>query len=182
MFKKILIISAMFFLLNTVHAHSGAHGNDECLISVGNIQLRLNGYQFQGKKPDRHYCRYFPFLGQTIFKIDSISADLRDMSIELQLLQRKSWSDLLFNSEEAFFMIKQLPSQSFSNQVVALESELQTIDFYALKLLLKLADGSIVKKQFIFVAGIPFVHILLGIAVMLLLVVVVVFLNKLRKF
>ena len=166
----------------TVSAHAGVHGNDECIVSVGKVELRLNGYQFQGKKPDRHYCRYYPFLGQTIIKIDSVSSDLSDMAIELQLLKRNSWSELFFNPDNAFSIIKRLPAQSFSKQVVSIDSDIQSLDIYAIKLHLILADGKIAEQQFLFVVGFPFVHVMLGIAVLLLLIVIFVFLNQIRKF
>jgi hypothetical protein len=165
-----------------VLAHTGAHGNDECIVLVGKIELRLKGYQFQERNPDRHYCRYFPFLGQMIIKVDSISADLSDRTIELQLLKRKSWSDLVFNPDNAFSVIKQLPAQSFSKQVVSIDSDIQAIDIYAIKLRLQLADNKIAEQRFIFVVGFPFVHVLLGISVLLLLLVIFVFLNQIRKF
>lgn len=179
---KIIIYLFFFFLSGNAFAHAGAHGNDECIVSVGNVELRLNGYQFQGKKPDRHYCRYYPFLGKTIIKVDSVSADLSDMAIELQLLKRKSWSELIFNPGNAFSMIKQLPVQSFSKKVVSIDADIQVLDIYAIKLRLHLADGKIAEQQFLFIVGFPFVHILLGIAVFLLLIVIAVFLNQIRKF
>lgn len=180
---KVLVFSFfMMFFSGMVLAHEGSHGNDECLLSVGeNVELRLNGYQFKGRNPDKHYCRHYPHLGQMIIKIDSATTDLTAMGIELQLLKRNSWKGLLLNSADAYSVVKEMPIQHFSKQVVSIEKDIQDRDIYALRLRLHAADGSITEQQFSFFIGVPFALVLVGISVLLLIFISVVFLLQLRK-
>ena len=177
--KTAFIIAAALFFSEVSHAHAGPHGNDECTVTVANTELRFNGYQFKGSNPDRHYCRHFPHLGQTIIKIDSVSADLSGFAIELQLLKRNSWLGLISNTDDAFSVIKQRPLQYFSRQVVSIDSDIQSIDVYMIKLRLHAPDGTITEQQFMFVVGFPFAQIMVGIAVILLLLIGFVSLRQL---
>lgn len=179
MLKIVFIITAALFFSEIALAHAGPHGNDECTVKVGNTELRLNGYQFKGSNPDRHYCRHFPHLGQTIIKIDSVSTDLSGSAIELQLLKRNSWLGLVLNSDDAFSVIKQQPLQYFSRQVVSIDSDIPSLDVYMIKLRLHTSDGKITEQSFMFVVGFPFAQIMVGIAVLLLLFIGFVFLRQL---
>ncbi len=179
---KVIVIGCLMMFVSTVtFAHDGAHGNEECLIAVGDVELRLNGYQFKGKNPDKHYCRHFPHLGQTILKLDSSSTDLTDMGLEITLLKRNSWMGLLTNSDDAYSVVKQLPIQYFSKQVVSIEDDIQARDIYAIKLRLHAADGKITEQQFSFFVGVPFALVLVIISVFLLLFISFIFLKQLRK-
>jgi len=151
------------------NSHDGPHGNDECTLLVGETEIRFNGYQFKGSQADRHYCRHFPFLGQTIIKIDSITADLGRMGIELQVLKRNSWIGLLMNADDAFSVIKQQEIQYFSQQVVSIDTDIQERDVYAIKMRLHGANGEVTEQQFVFLVGFPFAQIMVAIAVLLLL-------------
>lgn len=171
----------MMFFLGSALAHEGSHGNDECSVTLGNIELRLNGYQFKGRDPNKHYCRHYPHLGQTIIKIDSATADLTGMGVELILLKRNSWKGLILNAEDAFTVVKQLPIQYFSKQVVSIDSDIQARDIYAIKLRMHAVDGKITEQQFAFFVGVPFALVLVGISVLLLIVISIIFLQQLRK-
>lgn len=176
---KILIITFFLFFYSTMaFSHSGPHGNDECIVNVGHINLRLNGYQFQGKHPDRHYCRHYPQLGETIIKIDSTSNDLSLMAIELQLLKRNSWLGLL--TDQPLTIIKKLPIQYFSKGVVSISYNIPTIDIYAIKLQLHKSTGQVIEQQFLFIAGIPFAQFMVGIAILLFLTITIVFIKQLN--
>ena len=177
--KIVFIMAAALFFSEVSYAHAGPHGNDECIVTVGDTELRLNGYQFKGSNPDRHYCRHFPYLGQTIIKIDSVSTDLSGSAIELQLLKRNSWLGLISNADDAFSVIKQQPLQYFSRQVVSIDSDIQSIDVYMIKLRLHAPDGTITEQQFMFVVGFPFAQIMVAIAVILLLLIAFVSLRQL---
>ena len=179
MLKIVFIMAAALFFSEVSYAHAGPHGNDECIVTVGDTELRLNGYQFKGSNPDRHYCRHFPRLGQTIIKIDSVSTDLSGSAIELQLLKRNSWLGLISNADDAFSVIKQQPLQYFSRQVVSIDSDIQSIDVYMIKLRLHAPDGTITEQQFMFVVGFPFAQIMVAIAVILLLLIAFVSLRQL---
>jgi len=179
MLKIAFIITAALFFSEFALAHAGPHGNNECTVTVGNTELRLNGYQFKGSNPDRHYCRHFPHLGQTIIKIDSVSTDLSGFAIELQLLKRNSWSGFILNTDDAFSVIKQQPLQHFSRQVVSIDSDISSLDVYMIRLRLHTPDGKITEQQFMFVVGFPFAQIMVGIAVLLLLFIGFVFLRQL---
>jgi hypothetical protein len=180
-FKALWVSCLILFFSGAVIAHEGAHGNDECLMTVGNVELRLNGYQFKGRNPDKHYCRHYPHLGQTIIKVDSTTTDLTGVGVELILLKRNSWKGLILNKDDAFSVIKQLPIQYFSKQVVSIESDIQSRDIYAIKLRLHATDGEVTEQQFAFFVGVPFVQVLVGIAILLLIVISVIFLQQLRK-
>ncbi len=171
----------MLFFSTTLLAHQGSHGNNECLVSIDDIDLRVSGYQFKGSNPDKHYCRNFPHLGQTIIKFDSITTDLSGMGLEIWLLKRQSWLALISFSDNAFTVVKQLPIQYFSKQVVSIESDIQTRDIYALKLRLHGVDGKITEQQFDFFVGVPFALVLVGISVLLLLFISFIFIKQLRK-
>ena len=177
--KVVFIMTAVLLFSEVSQAHAGPHGNDECTVSVGNMELRLNGYQFKGSNPDRHYCRHFPHLGQTIIKIDSVSTDLSGYTIELQLLKRNSWLGLILNIDDAFSVIKQQPLQYFSRQVVSIDSDIQLIDIYMIRLRLHAPGGTITEQQLMFVVGFPFAQIMVGIAVILLLLIGFVSLRQL---
>ncbi len=185
MMKFIAMTCWILFFPNSIFAHAGPHGNNECLVAVGEIELRLNGYQFQGSKPDRHYCRHFPYLGETIIKIDSISADLSGMAIELQIVKRDSWIGLILNADDAFSVVKQKPLQYFSGPlkkgVVSIDTDIQSRDIYALKLRLRSAEGQITEQQFMFLVGVPFAQVMVAIAVLLLLFIFVIFLRQLFR-
>ena len=178
-FKVAFIIVVTLFFSEFALAHAGPHGNDECTVTVGDTELRLNGYQFKGSNPDRHYCRHFPHLGQTIIKIDSVSTDLSGSAIELQLLKRNSWLGLILNTDDAFSVIKRQPLQYFSRQVVSIDSDIQSIDIYMIRLRLHAPGGTITEQQFMFVVGFPFAQIMVGIAVILLLLIGFVSLRQL---
>lgn len=167
-FRIFLLVFCLFFPLQSF-SHAGSHGNDDCLISIGNFHLRMNGYQFQGKRPDRHYCRYFPYLGQTILKLDTTHHDLSKFGVDLQLLKRTRWLALLFNPDQAFEVIKQKPLQNFSQQVVSIDTEIKSLDLYALHIKLHHPNGRMSQQLFLFAAGLPLIPILLGIATLLLI-------------
>jgi len=172
MVLKFLFISFSIIFSASALAHDGPHGNNECIISVGDVELRLNGYQFKGRNPDRHYCRHFPHLDQIIIKIDSLSSDLSKMAVEVQLLKRNSWLGLMSGADDAFSVIKQQPLQYFSKQVVLIDSDIQSRDIYAIKLRLHDNNGEITEQRFMFMVGFPFAQVMVAIAVLLLLFII----------
>ncbi|MCK5830023.1 MAG: hypothetical protein KAH20_06935 [Methylococcales bacterium] len=181
MLKLLLILCFTTVFSDTLYAHAGSHGNDECIVNVGKFEIRLNGYQFQGKFPDKHYCRHFPYLGQTIIKVDSVTTDLSELSVELQLLKRNSWLGLVFQKANAFSVIKQRSLQSFSNQVISISGDLQSLDIYAVHLKLHAKNGTITEQKFMFIAGLPFTKIMVGIATILLLFIVFIFIKQPKR-
>lgn len=177
----VYISLVILFFAEMTLAHEGSHGNDECIITVDKVDIRLNGYQFKGRNPDKHYCRHYPHLGQTIIKIDSTSTDLTGMGMELQLLKRNSWKNLILGTNKAFITIKKMPIQYFSKQVVSIENNIQSRDLYAIKIRLHENNGRVSEQQFIFSVGIPFVQVLVGIAILLLIFISFIFLKQLKK-
>ena len=179
--KLLIIISLLCSFSAKVFAHAGSHGNNECLVKVGKTELRLNGYQFKGSNPDRHYCHHFPHLERIIIKVDSISADLSKMAIELQLLKRQSWIGLLLNDDTAFSVIKKMPVQHFSQQVVSISSDIKEMDVYAINLRLIDASGIATDQRFLFLVGFPFAQIMVTIAGLLLLLIIFISLRRIRS-
>lgn len=176
-----ILLLLMSLLPTIVLSHAGSHGNDECSVKVGETSLRLNGYQFHGKFPDKHYCRHYPRLGKTIIKVDSTKNDLSGMKVELELLKLTSWTKLILQKEGAFSAIKQRPLQAFSEQVVSISSDLKETNIYALKLKLYAKDGKTQEQQFFFIAGLPFAQIMVGIALILLLLISFIFLKQVKQ-
>ncbi len=179
--KLILVIGCMLVFPVLTMAHDGSHGNDDCLLAVEGVELRINGYQFKGSNPDKHYCRHYPHLGRTIIKVDSIKTDLTGMAVEMQLFKRQSWTDFLLNKDGAYTLVKQIPKQYFSEQVVSLDADIQDRDIYALKLRLYDVNGKLTEEQFRFFIGVPFAQVLVGIAVCLLIFITIIFLVQLKK-
>jgi hypothetical protein len=97
----------------------------------------------------------------------------------MQVLKRNSWLGLILNTDDAFYVIKQKPLQYFSRQVVSIDSDIQSIDIYMIKLRLHAPDGAIIEQQLMFVVGFPFAQIMVGIAVILLLLIGFVSLRQL---
>lgn len=176
-----ILLFSIFLFPTVALSHAGSHGNDECTVKVGETSLRLNGYQFHGKFPDKHYCRHYPRLGDTIIKVDSTSDDLSDMAVELQLLKRQSWLGLILLKDDAFTVIKQRPLQAFSKQVVSINDDLKEIDIYAIKLKLHAKNGDVQEETFFFIAGLPFAQIMVGIAFVLLLFISFIFLKQVKQ-
>lgn len=177
----VYISFVILFFSEITFAHEGSHGNDECILTVNKMELRLNGYQFKGRNPNKHYCRHYPHLGQTIIKVDSSTTDLTGMGVELQLLKRNSWTNLISDTDKAFITIKKMPIQYFSKQVVSIENNFQSRDLYAIKVRLHKNDGKVSEQQFFFFVGIPFAQVLVTIAVLLLLFISFIFLIQLKK-
>ncbi len=182
--KSLLFTCLILFFSHSVYPHAGSHGNNECLFNIGDTELRLSGYQFKGGNTDRHYCRHFPNFGQTIIKIDSISSDLSQVAVELQLLKRNSWIGLLLNNQDAFSVIKSRPLQYFSGSlskgVVSIDADIQEMDVFALNI--RLHNGeNIIEEKFLFVVGFPFAQIMVGISVLLLFLLTFIVLRQKRS-
>lgn len=183
-FKSFFITCLILFFSQSAYPHSGSHGNNECIFKLADTDLRLSGYQFKGGDPDRHYCRHFPHFGQTIIKIDSISSDLSQVAVELQLLKRNSWTGLLLNNDDAFSVIKTRPLQYFSGSlskgVVSIDADIQELDIFALNI--RLHNGeNIIEEKFLFVVGFPFAQIMVGISVLLLFLLTFIVLRQKRS-
>jgi hypothetical protein len=180
-FGYFILLLSMSLFPTIALSHAGSHGNDECSLMIGDTSIRLNGYQFKGKFPDKHYCRHYPHLGDTIIKVDSTKSDLSGMTVELQLLKRQSWLGLMLQKEDAFTVIKQRPLQAFSDQVVSISTELKEIDIYAIRLKLQTTNGKVYDQKFLFIAGLPFAQIMVGIALILLLFISFIFLKQVKQ-
>ncbi|MEO1881441.1 MAG: hypothetical protein ABGX37_07005, partial [Methylococcales bacterium] len=100
---------------------------------------------------------------------------------QLQLLKRQSWLGLLFNSDNAFSVIKQQGIQSFSNQVVSIDAEIEDIDIYAIKLRLIDGNGAFTEQRFVFLVGVPFAQIMVSISGLLLMLLVFIVMKQSRS-
>ena len=169
----------LLFFSNTVFAHAGSHESSDCFISLQNQKLRLSGYQFQGKHPDRSYCRIFPYLGQIILKVEGLNSTDKNQTLQLELLKLDSWIDLLFSPEQAFKVIKTTPAQSIEQQHL-IQGEIQQRGIYAIKILLE-TDKQKTQQQFLFLVGIPITKILILLASLCLFVVIFIAVKPLSK-
>jgi len=71
-----LLISVLFSLMayQSAFAHAGDHDNN-CFLTVGDIKLRISGYQFQPELEGKHFCHFFPELGQVVLAVEPLAGE-----------------------------------------------------------------------------------------------------------
>ncbi|WAK01488.1 hypothetical protein [Methylobacter sp. YRD-M1] len=153
----------------TVFAHAGEHHSQNCFIDVGDIRLRLSGYQFQPGLENEHFCRVFPELGQIIIAVEPLEEGLENRQIALELLELSSWTDWLLNAEKAFAVIKQQPAKAFGAGLISVEQTIRQRGVYALKVIMQDDSGHLRHQYFVFLVGIPVKKILAVLAGLVLL-------------
>ncbi len=172
-----LIASAILCLTGTVsaHAHTGPHNNPRCFIQTDSVQLRLNGFQFQGRHPGKHYCHFFPLLGDVLISIDSMQ-DSGNKKISLQWLQFSRLSGLLSGSSANLLeVVHTTPWKPLGKTVNSIEQSIGNRGLYALNIRLKDADNKIHQQRFYILVGFPVTLILVIIAFILLLFIILFF-------
>lgn len=152
-----------------VFAHVGEHHSQDCFADVGDIRLRLSGYQFQPGLENEHFCRVFPELGQVVIAVDSLEEGLENKQIALELLKLSSWKDWLLNAGTAFTVIKKQPARPFSAGVIAIQQTIRQRGVHALDMTLQDDSGQLRHQRFLFLVGIPVKKILAALAGLVLL-------------
>ncbi|WP_305908543.1 hypothetical protein Q9L42_010195 [Methylomarinum sp. Ch1-1] len=178
---NILLLTALLslFYWQTARAHLGPHESSDCFINIETTQLRFNGYQFHGQHPEKHYCRYFPQLGDVIIQIDSLQ-DLGPQQISLQWLELASLPQL-FSEDKALVESQPSPWKPFADGINSLRKNVQQLGLYGIKIRLKAPNGVVRQQHFYFLVGFPVMPILLGVALLLLLLIGLIFLRQSKR-
>ncbi len=161
-----LLIGTLFSLMinQPAFAHAGVDHNNSCFLTVGDTRLRISGYQFQPELEGKHFCHFFPELGQIVLAVEPMAESQEKTLVTLELAALTSW----LNTANAFTVIKQQPEQ------VGLASISQTIGqrgIYQLNVTLQDVSGNRQQQRFVFLVGFPVTKILVMIAGLLVLVI-----------
>ncbi len=122
-----LLISALFSLMSyqPAFAHAGEDHSKNCFLNVGDTKLLLSGYQFQRELEGKHFCHFFPALGQIVLAVEPIEEGLENKQITLELSALTSWMDWPLNPVQAFTVIKQQPTQLIGAGLVSIQQTIQ---------------------------------------------------------
>ncbi len=164
-----VLIGALFSLMlhRPAFAHAGVDHNNSCFLSVGETRLRLSGYQFQAELEGKHFCHFFPGLGQTVVALEPLTEDRKNTQVTLELAQLTSW----LHPEQAFTVIKQQPAQLIGSGLVSISQTILQRGIYRLTITLQDSSGELRQQRFMFLVGIPMTKILVMIAGVLVLVI-----------
>lgn len=174
--KVIFIVLLAGSFIHPVSAHNGSHESKNCFIHIGNNQLRLSGFQFQGIHPDAVYCRVFPFLDTLLIKLEALNPQASNQQVALQLLKIEH----LLQANTV--VLKTTPYKSFK-EVILLQTTLTERGLYALDISLHAEKQPLLKQRFYFIAGIPITQILVLFSfALLLLLVMLLFMQRTKLF
>lgn len=148
-----------------VFAHAGVDHSKSCFLTVGDARLRVSGYQFQPELEGKHFCHFFPELGQVVLALEPMTEDQQKFSITLALAALR----LRSNADQAFTVIKQQPAQPI-NGGVSISALIQQRGIYRLNVLLQDGSGAKIQQHFVFLVGIPVTKIMVLVATVLLLI------------
>ncbi|MFI3155478.1 MAG: hypothetical protein QX199_04920 [Methylococcaceae bacterium] len=164
-----LLIAALFSLIMSqpAFAHAGADHSNSCFLTVGDTRLRINGYQFQPELEGKHFCHFFPELGQIVQAVEPLAEGQEKVLITLELAELTSW----LNPEQAFTVIKQQPAQLMGTGLVSISQTIRQRGIYRLNITLQDDSGKPRQQRFVFLVGIPVTKILVMIAGLLVLVI-----------
>jgi len=161
-----LLISALFSLMayQSAFAHAGSH-DSSCFLTVGDTQLRISGYQFQPELEGKHFCHFFPELGQVVLAVEPLAEEQNLVTLELAALT--SWTD----PGRAFTVIKQQPEQSLNTGLASITHTIRQRGIYRLNVTLKDNFGNSRQQRLWFLVGFPITKIMVMIAGLLVLVI-----------
>lgn len=157
-----LLIIALFNLMihQPAFAHNGVDHNNSCFLKVGDTRLRISGYQFQPELEGKHFCHFFPELGQIVLAVEPLAAGQEKTLVKLELAALTSW----LNPAEASTVIKQQPEQLLDTGVASISQTIGQRGIYRLNVTLKDDFGNQQQQRFVFLVGIPVTKILVMIA------------------
>ncbi|MGZ5070555.1 MAG: hypothetical protein ACXWF8_13775 [Methylobacter sp.] len=141
-------------------AHNGVDHNNSCFLTVGDTRLRLSGYQFQPELEGKHFCHFFPELGQIVVAVEALEEKQTKTLVTLELAALSSW----LNSEEAFTVIKRQPEQALDTGLASISQTITQRGIYRLNIVLNDEFGHPRQQRFLFLVGIPVTKILVIIA------------------
>jgi len=164
-----LLIIALFSLMidQPVFAHAGVDHDNSCFLTVGDTRLRISGYQFQPELEGKHFCHFFPELGQIVLAVEPLAEGQEKTWVTLELAALTSW----LNPAEAFTVIKQQPAQPIGTGLASISQTIEQRGVYRLNVTLQEGSGKSRQQRLIFLVGIPVTKILVMIAGSLLVFV-----------
>ena len=162
-----LLISAFFSLMayQSAFAHAGVDHNNSCFLTVGDTKLRISGYQFQPELEGKHFCHFFPELGQVVLAVEPLAEEQSLVTLELAALT--SWTD----PDRAFTVIKQQPEQPLNSGLASISQTIRQRGIYRLNVTLKDDSGNSRQQQLLFLVGFPVTKIMVIMAGLLVLVI-----------
>jgi len=85
---KLLVSIALFSLSPLLaHGHGGVSMEDDvCVITLGDLKAHFTGYQPE-YRATQEFCEDIPVVGKSIFVLDFISNELRDMYIDFRIIK-----------------------------------------------------------------------------------------------
>ncbi|MFA6052676.1 MAG: hypothetical protein WC762_08800 [Methylobacter sp.] len=168
-----LLIGALFSLVSyqSAFAHAGEEHSKNCFLKMGDTRLLLSGYQFQLELEGKHFCHFFPALGQIVLVVEPLKEGLENKQITLELSALTSWMDWPLNSAQAFTVIKQEPAQRIGTGLVSISQTIRQRGIYRLNITLQDDSGDRQQQRFTFLVGFPVTKILVVIALVLVLVI-----------
>lgn len=171
-----LLISVLFSLMvyQSAFAHAGDHDNN-CFLTVGSTKLRISGYQFQPELEGKHFCHFFPELGQVVLAVEPLAGENNPVTLELAALT--SWTE----SDKAFTVIKQQPEQPLNTGLASITQTIRQRGIYSLHVTLKDDLGNSQHKRLLFLVGVPVTKIMVITAGLLVLALGFVGLRSLKK-
>ncbi len=84
-----LLISFGLFALSPLlaYGHGGVSMDDDvCLITLGSLKAHFTGYQPE-YRATQEFCEDIPVVGKSIFVLDFISNELRDMDVDFRIIK-----------------------------------------------------------------------------------------------
>jgi hypothetical protein len=162
-----LLISALFSLMayQSAFAHAGVDHNNSCFLTLGDTKLRISGYQFQPELEGKHFCHFFPELGQIVLAVEPLAEEQKLVTLELAALT--SWTD----PERAFTVIKQQPEQPLGSGLASIAQTIQQRGIYRLNVRLKDDLGNSQQQRLLFLVGFPVTKMMVIMAGLLVLVI-----------
>ncbi|MGZ4980143.1 MAG: hypothetical protein ACXWE4_02225 [Methylobacter sp.] len=162
-----LLISAFFSLMayQSAFAHAGVDHNNSCFLTVDDTKLRISGYQFQPELEGKHFCHFFPELGQVVLAVEPLAEEQSLVTLELAALT--SWTD----PGQAFTVIKHQPEQPLNAGLASISQTIRQRGIYRLNVTLKDDSGNSQQEQFLFLVGFPVTKIMVIMAGLLVLVI-----------
>lgn len=174
-----LLIGAFFSLMTyqPAFAHAGVDHNNSCFLTVGDTRLRISGYQFQPELEGKHFCHFFPELGQTVVAVEPLTEGNGKTLVTLELAALTKWS----NPTQAFTVIKQQPEQALETGLATISQPIGQRGIYRLNVTLQDASGNRQQQRFVFMVGFPVTKMLVMIAGLLVLVIGFVAVRDFKK-
>lgn len=166
-----LLIGAIISLTiyQPAFAHAGVDHSKSCYLTVGDTRLQMSGYQFQPELEGKHFCHFFPELGQIVLVVEPVSEGQEKTAVTLELAALSSG---------AFTVIKQMPARLIGDGLVSITQTIEQRGIYRLNVTVQKASGEQVKQHFLFLVGIPVTKILVMISGLLALLIAFVGIKK----